>query len=132
MNKFITLLSLAFIVIVSLSSFDLTKISKVGSAEDPFVIPENIDTIFKGSCYGCHSIDSKNYKAKMKLKLDELETMKKSKLISKLNQIAKEVEKGDMPTKKFVKEYPDKIPTNEEKKVLIDWARNAVTELAGE
>ena len=68
----------------------------------------------------------------MKLKFDELPLMKKGKLISKLSKIAREVEKGDMPTKKFIKEFPDKVPTDEEKKVLIEWARNASKDLAGE
>jgi hypothetical protein len=132
MNKFIAFLCLALIVILSFSSFNLIISKNTSSSEDTFEIPENIDTIFKGSCYGCHSIESKNYKARMKLKLDQLTIMKKSKLISKLSKIAKEVEKGDMPTKKFVEEYPNRVPTNEEKKILIDWARNAVRELTGE
>jgi len=132
MNKIITLFSIALVAIVSLSSLDLAENTTIISSEDTFEIPENINAIFDKSCYGCHNSESSNMKAKMKLKLDGLTTMKKSKMISKLSKIAKEVEKGDMPTKKFIENYPENVPTSEEKAILIDWARKASAELAGE
>jgi len=130
MKNFLIILSITFIASISLSSFNVVNTPQERS--DSFEIPKNIDIIFSSSCYSCHSVESTNYKAKMKLKLDELETMKLSKLVSKLNKIAKEVEKGDMPTKKFAKKYPDKMPTNEDKKTLIEWARNSAKQLVGE
>ncbi len=130
MNKFLTLLSILFIIYLLISSFSIVN-PPVEKATG-FEIPKNIDTIFSNSCYSCHNVESKNYKAKMKLKLDELGTMKLSKLVSKLNKIAKEVEKGDMPTKKFAANYPDKMPSDEDKNTLINWARNSAKELAGE
>ena len=115
-----------------LSSYNFLDRNTIRVPNQSFTIPENIDAIFTKSCYGCHSVESTTYKAKMKLKLDQLGTMKLSKLVSKLNKIAKEVEKGDMPTKKFAANYPDKMPTDEENKILIDWARNSAKQLAGE
>lgn len=132
MNKTIAFLSIAIIAIVSLSSLKLANTTVISSSDDAFEIPENIDAIFNESCYGCHNSESNNMKAKMKLKLDGLTTMKKSKMISKLSKIAKEVEKGDMPTKKFLAKYPDKALSDENKKVLIDWAKSSAAELAGE
>lgn len=132
MNKLLLFLILSMIGIALLSSFNLKHTQLAESQNSAFTVPENIDVIFSKSCYSCHSVESTTYKAKMKLKLDELETMKLSKLISKLNKIAKEVGKGDMPTKKFAKNYPDKMPTDEDKKTLINWARNSAKKLAGE
>ncbi len=127
MSKFISLLFVLTTATVLLTSFK-TNINQNTGIE----IPQNIDAIFAKSCTGCHSVDSKNYKAKMKLKLDELGSMKTSKLVSKLSKIAKEIEKGDMPTKKFRANYPEKVPTDEENKMLIDWARSTASQLAGE
>jgi len=132
MNKTIAFLSIAIIAIVSLSSLNLANTTVISSSEDAFEIPENIDAIFNESCYGCHNSESNNMKAKMKLKLDDLTTMKKSKMISKLSKIAKEVEKGDMPSKKFLAKYPDKALSDEDKKALIEWAKSSAAELAGE
>lgn len=127
MSKFIAILFTLTLVIVLLTSFTANYNQNPG-----IEIPENIEAIFSKSCLGCHSVKSKNYKAKMKLKLDELGSMKTSKLVSKLSKIAKEIEKGDMPTKKFRANYPEKVPTDAENKMLVDWARSAANKLAGE
>ncbi len=132
MNKFIALLGISLIALFSLVSFNIDNSIEITPVEDKFEIPENIDKIFNASCYACHGGESKNYKARMKLKLDQLSTLKKSKLVSKLGKIAKEVEKGDMPTKKFVKKNPEKIPSDDDRKAIIDWARKAAEDLVGE
>ncbi len=95
-------------------------------------IPENIQAILDKSCTGCHNSESQNSKAKMKLKLDQLTSMSVSKQVSKLSKIAKTVEKGKMPTKKFKEHYPDRMPTDDERKELIDWARNTANRLLGD
>ena len=132
MNKSISLFSLAIIAIVALSSLKLASTSVEYTSEITFEIPQNIEAIFNESCFACHNSDSKNMKAKMKLKLDGLSSMKKSKMISKLSKIAKEIEKGDMPTKKFLAKYPDKALSDENKKALIEWANRSAAELAAE
>ncbi len=132
MTKFIIVLGISSLSILSLISFNFDNSTKAIPLEDKFEIPENVNNIFNASCYKCHGGESKNYKARMKLKLDQLSKLKKSKLVSKLGKIAKEVEKGDMPTKKFVKNNPENVPTEEDKKVIIDWARKLAQELVGE
>jgi len=99
--------------------------------DNGFIIPDNINAIFQGSCVECHIAESSNGKAKWKFRIDLLSTLKVSKLVSKLGKIAKEVEKGDMPTKKFVANNPG-VPSDDEKKILIEWARKVQAELAGE
>lgn len=118
----------AFGLVIFLSSFSLnTSFTEEG---DPFVIPENIDKTLKNTCYGCHNSESKNTKGKLKLKLDDFPTMKKSKLISKLSKIAKSLEKGKMPPKKFLEHYPEKALSVDDKAALIDWAKSTAQKLA--
>ena len=132
MKKFTATLYIASLVFVTLSGFNLIDKPAAAQEEEAFEVPENITAIFKKSCMGCHNAKSKNKKGRMKLKLDELTTLKKSKLISKLSKIAKEVEKGDMPPEKFAEHNPDRMPNDADKKTLINWARNSANELAGE
>jgi cytochrome c553 len=128
MNKFLSFLALGLFSIVALSSFNLNKsIPPVDG--DSIEIPENINAIFKNSCYGCHNSESKNIKGKGKLMIDKLATLKKSKLASKLNKIVKEMNEGEMPPEKFAEKYPDRVPTAEDTKTLIDWAKSAAASL---
>lgn len=129
MKKILTGTILTFGVLIFMSSF-IRMNDQEGDAA--FTIPENINKTLQNSCYGCHNSESKNTKAKLKLKLDDLSTMKKSKLISKLSKIAKSVEKGKMSPKKFVAKYPEKALNDDQKKELIEWARTTATSLAGE
>ena len=132
MKKSIGFTALVAISIVSLMSFNGPANITYTENSNGFTFPKKIKEILDQSCMGCHTKESSNMKGKMKLKLDQFSTLKKSKLVSKLNKIAKEVEKGDMPTKKFVAKYPDKVPTADQKKVLIDWARATAAKLIGE
>ena len=96
-----------------------------------FTVPDNIQPILDKSCLPCHGTDGTS-KAKMKWNYEKMKSMKTSKMVGKLSKIASKVEKGKMPTKKFNEKYPDKQLTTDEKKALIDWARNYAGELAGE
>ena len=89
---------------------------------DEIVMPENVKSIVDAKCYGCHSPEGKSDKAKDKLLWDELSNLSKIKQISKLDNISEVVEKGDMPPEKFLESHPDKKLTDEEAKILKDWA----------
>lgn len=129
MKRILTGTILTFGVLIFMSSFTRLN-NQTGDAA--FVIPDNINKTLQNSCYGCHNSESKNSKAKLKLKIDELSTMKKSKRVSKLSKIYKILEKGKMPPKKFVAKYPEKALNDDQKKELIDWAKSTATGLAGE
>jgi len=96
-----------------------------------FVVPDNIQPILDKSCLPCHGPDGKG-KPKMKWNYEKMKDMKTSKLVGKLSKIASMIEKGKMPPKKFRNKYPDKLPTQDEKKALTDWAREYAKNLAGE
>ncbi|OFY49910.1 MAG: hypothetical protein A2W85_17620 [Bacteroidetes bacterium GWF2_41_31] len=89
-----------------------------------FEIPQDVQDILDNSCMGCHKSDSKNDKAKKKLMFDRLSELTKARLVGKLTEISEIVNKGDMPPKKVLDEYPDMALTNETTKIISDWADN--------
>jgi hypothetical protein len=46
----------------------------------------------------------------------------KGKTISKLGKITKQLNKNKMPPKKFLDKYPDKKLTEDESKLILNWA----------
>ena len=128
MNKFLGFFAVGLISIVALSGFNTREVTSLPDS-DKFEIPENIDAIFKNSCYGCHNTESKNEKGKDKLMIDELAKMKKGKLAAKLNEIAEVSAEGEMPPKKFLAKYPDKALSEADAKTLIEWAESAAESL---
>jgi hypothetical protein len=105
-----------------------TRIGNLDSITE-IEIPDSIKNILDNSCWGCHNSESKNTKAKLKLKFDELNDLKVSKQVSKLNKIVKELEKGDMPPEKAVNKNPEIALSPEMKTELIDWAKATSDEL---
>jgi exonuclease VII small subunit len=131
MKKILTL----FLIIVSgllISAFNSHK--STGNTEkveikSGITIPDDIKGILDNSCWGCHNSESKNTKAKAKMKFDKLNDLKVSKQVSKLNKIVKEIEKGDMPPEKTLEKYPDMALSADSQIQLIEWAKNSSDEL---
>ena len=94
-----------------------------------FVIPEEVNEILQNKCFDCHNIEAEGEKAKEKLLLDELADLKKSKQISKLDAIAEVCENKDMPPEKFIAKYPEQALTDDEAKLILDWANKTADEL---
>jgi mono/diheme cytochrome c family protein len=97
--------------------------------EETFAIPEDIQTIFDKSCFGCHNVEATSDKAKKKLLIDQMQELSKAKLVAALGDIAEVVEKGDMPPQKFLDKYPDKALTQEEAAKVKEWAETTADEL---
>ena len=127
---FVTLFILTTILLISAFTYSANSrgIEAVESG-NALEIPANIQSILDNSCWGCHNSESQNSKAKMKLKFDELNDLKVSKQVAKLNKIVKTLNKGDMPPEKAVNKYPDMALTPDAKSELIDWAKSASEEL---
>ena len=88
-------------------------------------IPENVKSVLDNKCFGCHNIEAKSDKAKDKLLLDKLGDLSKTKLISTLGDIAEVAGEGAMPPEKFLEQKPEKKLTEDEQKLLVDWAEKA-------
>lgn len=100
--------------------------------DETFQIPADVQKVLDNSCVGCHTSDSKNVKAKQKLKFEDLTSMKSYKLSGKLSDIAKEIEEDKMPPSKFLENYPDKKLSAEDKALVLNWAKETSAKLAGE
>lgn len=111
-----------FVSVLFLLSLVVTATEKP-AGEEVKKMPENVKAAIDKSCFGCHNTDSRNDDAKEKLdfkKLDKLTTIKK---ISAYKEIGETIEKGEMPPKRFLKNYPDKNLTDDEKKLLMEWSK---------
>ena len=137
MKKRVGLFTSIAIVVFSFVLFSYTTEEKVTSnitsEIDSIVIPDDVMAIIDNKCYGCHNSESKSHKSKGKLNFDKFKDgYSKSKTISKLGKIAKDIHKKEMPPEKFLAKYPDKTLTAEESKLIIDWAEGERKTLMGE
>ncbi|HEY9114070.1 MAG TPA: heme-binding domain-containing protein [Bacteroidales bacterium] len=100
--------------------------------DETFQIPADVQKVLDNSCTGCHSSESNNTKAKMKLKFDEMGSLKTFKLSGKLSDIAKEIEEDKMPPSKAIEKYPEMKLSAEDKALVVNWAKETAAKLAGE
>ncbi|MBN8861275.1 MAG: heme-binding domain-containing protein [Sphingobacteriales bacterium] len=107
--------------------------------ERHYNIPQNVGTLLRTSCYDCHSnntkypwynniepvalwLNSHINDGKRHLNFDEFNTYPTEKKSKKLQEIAKTVEKDEMPLSSYTLIHGDARLSAEDKKVLIDWA----------
>jgi len=102
-------------------------------------VPGKVHTILKTACYDCHS-NNTNYpwysnvqpiawflanhirKGKAELNFSEFGSYSLRRQISKMNGIAKSIEKGVMPLRSYTMLHKNARLTKEDKDILIDWA----------
>ena len=125
LNKKILPITLAFFLVTGLVAFASEKPSETKDA----AMPDNVKTIIENSCFGCHNTDSKNDKAKEALDLKTMSELSNSKMIKAYREIAEVVEENEMPPEKFLDKYPDKKLSEEDRKVLMEWAKNEAKSL---
>jgi mono/diheme cytochrome c family protein len=94
-------------------------------------MPKEVNAIIDQSCFGCHNTDSQNEDAREELDFKTLDDLQKVRKITKLKDIAKVVEEGDMPPKKFLEKRPEKKLTEEQIKILTEWAEKEAKKLIG-
>jgi len=88
-----------------------------------------IKTIIDEKCYDCHSPEGDDEDAKEDLLWDELPKIDQMDQVYTLDAIVESVEKGDMPPPKHVRWNPSKKLTEEETKLLIEWANDLADKL---
>jgi ABC-type proline/glycine betaine transport system ATPase subunit len=107
----------------------LFSLSVLASASDktenypPVKMPDEVNAVIQNKCFGCHNTDSKNDKAKDKLDFKTFSELSKIKQISSYQKINDVLDENEMPPEKFLDRYPDKKLTEDEKKVLMKWAK---------
>ncbi len=90
-----------------------------------FEIPKEILTVINNKCYGCHNTKSKGEKSKKKLNWDNFTNNEYNsvKIYTKLGKIEKILGEDKMPPAKFLEKYPKKTLTEEEKQLILAWAK---------
>ena len=54
-------------------------------------VPEDVQAVIKGKCFGCHNTESRNDKAKEKLEFDKLDSLSMVERIGAFKNIEKEL-----------------------------------------
>ena len=101
---------------------------------DPELIsqmPEEVSTVLESRCYGCHTTGAKSEDALKAVNFTEWENYKASKQVAVLGDISNVVEKGKMPPEKYLKNNPEKELTDVQKKLIVDWTKEASDKLLG-
>jgi hypothetical protein len=93
--------------------------------------PEEVNGILVSSCFDCHSSAGKNEDARKKLNFENWDDYKLTKKIGVLGDIAKVIEKDEMPPGKYLEFKPDRKLTDEQKQVIINWTEETSDALIG-
>ena len=111
-------------------------------------VPGNVQSIFKRSCYNCHSeqtdwpwysniapvswlVISDVTGARAKMNLSQFGKYTKDKQSRELSKICDMITNKDMPPAKYTMIHSDAVLTQEDKDMLCNWA-NAVSDSLGE
>ncbi len=86
-------------------------------------IPSEVQKITEKSCKNCH-YEPGRLLALAKLNLSKWDTYPHEKQAAKSKAMYNEIWKNDMPPKKFRKKNPGAIPTPEDVKTILDWAKS--------
>jgi len=124
MKKLTILFSALFLGLVFLNFTSINDFSNSIPEEGSLNMTEDVKSVIDHSCYGCHNTDSKNDKGKKKLNFDSFgKEYSEIKSGGKLKEIAIVVNDNDMPPAKFLEHYPEKALTEDQKTLLINWAK---------
>jgi molybdopterin-biosynthesis enzyme MoeA-like protein len=124
-KKIIIGAGLIILISVFLYAFNLKQIQPSGSSGIDSIpgFPEEIMKIVTNSCYDCHTSNSQNKMASFALdflKWNEYKTSKKANL---LNNMDEKVTEKSMPPQKYLDKFPDKVLTEDQIKLLSQWAK---------
>jgi hypothetical protein len=95
-------------------------------------IPANVQTVIDKSCVMCHHSDSKNSPAKINLSFDKFKTGDYSvaKIVGKLGNIINAIDDASMPPKKYLENNPQRVLTDNDKKIIKDWANKNISKFS--
>jgi hypothetical protein len=124
MKKTFLFFSAAILALLVFGSFILWP---SGSKQDQTAkvtsLPADVGKIVEKSCFGCHNSQSRNDKAKEKLDFDGWSNLNPMQKAGKTKAILDVLEKGTMPPPMFLERFPDRKLTDDEAKLLKDWAK---------
>jgi len=118
--------TVGFIVLLSLISYSgsvglAQSVQKNNEIGKP--IPSDVQKITEKSCKNCHNEPGKLL-ALAKLNLSKWDTYPYERQAAKAKAMYNEIWKNDMPPRKFRKKNPGAIPTPEDVKTILEWAKS--------
>ena len=128
MKKAISI-TFAIIGVVFLTSMIMNHSSARPSQKEgvPSKIPSGVMKIAERSCVKCHT-EGGNGMAVMHLNLSSWDKFSPGKQAGKAKDMCKMVSKGKMPPKSFREKNPVAAPTDEEAKIICNWATSVQVE----
>lgn len=129
MKKILYLLMIASVGILFAGFRSITTTLEEFNSSASIEIPDDVMSVIKNSCFGCHNSESRNVDAKEDLSFDKLDSLKPFALAGLLENIKEELEKDKMPPPKFLKKYPDRALTKENKLILLNWVKESEAKL---
>jgi len=140
--KLLALVIIALVILIQLyrperytteeiTSDHITKVLKV---------PDNVQSIFKRSCYDCHSnqtrwpwysgvapvswfVISDVSRGRSKMNFSEWGKYSKDKQSIKLDNICDEITDGEMPLKQYLYIHKEAVLSKEDKNILCNWSK---------
>ncbi|NLJ42780.1 MAG: heme-binding domain-containing protein [Bacteroidales bacterium] len=112
------------VVVLVIAGFLLVQSSPVRKdmQNNASFFPADVKKVIDNKCYGCHSAQGKSPVAKGALLWDSLPNLKKSRIVAKLDNIVRVLQKNIMPPAGVVKKNPEMKLLPEESKLLQSWA----------
>ncbi len=112
-----------------------------------YPIPDSVQSILKKACYDCHSnnttypwyaniqpvawwLNDHIEEGKDELNFSEFGKRNIERRAKKLKKLAKEVEEGEMPLDSYTWMHKEAVLTEQEKNIIINWARNLSEQVA--
>lgn len=92
----------------------------------------DVMSIIDNKCYGCHSPNSRNEKAKEKLIWKDLQSLDPIDAVGIMEEMLEVLEEGSMPPEKMLERNPDKKLTDGEVATLKAWVESVQTKLMDE
>lgn len=109
-----------------------TQVVFADADDSAISFPLEVATLIDNKCYGCHSPQGRNDKAKEKLIWLDLQKMDKVDLVGALGEVAEVLEEGSMPPEKMIEKYPQMKLTEAEVATLKAWVESAQNKLMDE
>ena len=112
-------------------------------------VPDEIQRILKSSCYDCHSNETKYpwyayiapvswlvvrdvNKGRDELNFSEWDSLKSREKIKLLDEIAEEVEEGNMPMPIYTVTHGEASLDDSQKQILEEWTKEMMNDILGE
>jgi hypothetical protein len=152
MAKKIGLVIIGILLIIQLIPTNLPEVSTV-NADDLLAnnssIPTNIEAMLRSSCYDCHSnetvypwysyvapvsflVSRDTREGRKHLNFSDWQSLSKPDKAEALDELAEEVEGGDMPMKIYPITHADAKLSDEDRKAIITWAEDFADKLYDE